>query len=297
MLKERFGCMWYYFPRKYARKILFRDAHGYDMNWKKPQGIDEKMNWLLAYSYGRREAYFADKYKVREYVKKCGFEDMLTKLYGVYKHTNEININELPDKFILKTNHDCGSNIICKDKRAINWDKDLEKLEYALHLNYANKYCEYHYKYIKRRIVAEEFLDDGREERLTDYKIHCFYGKPYCIEVITGRKTNCKEYFMDLQWKQLDYAVEAKKGYNLIDRPKSLSAMLEAAEILGRPFPYARIDFYDIFGHPYFGEITLSPHNSGDMNEKGQRELGDMCKLPSRREIFYKNLFGYRIEV
>lgn len=45
----------------------------------------------------------SDKYNVRYYVKSKGLEDILNTLYSVFDSSEEINFNELPDKFVLKT--------------------------------------------------------------------------------------------------------------------------------------------------------------------------------------------------
>ena len=59
----------------------------------------------------------ADKYAVREYISKRGCSEILNDLIGVYDAFNEINWDELPEKFALKVNHGCGYNLICTDKK------------------------------------------------------------------------------------------------------------------------------------------------------------------------------------
>ncbi len=105
-----------------STKILYRKRLGKKLNLKEPKTFNEKVQWLKLHEINKKEIYVkcADKYLVREYVKECGCEEILTKLYGVYDDANDINWDELPDKFVLKWNFGCGLNIICKDKSKLD---------------------------------------------------------------------------------------------------------------------------------------------------------------------------------
>lgn len=50
-----------------------------------------------------------DKYKVLEYVAKQIGEQYLIPLLGVWDSFEQINFDPLPNKFVLKCNHDSGS--------------------------------------------------------------------------------------------------------------------------------------------------------------------------------------------
>ena len=65
----------------------------------------------------------ADKYAVREFMKKMGGEELLISLIGVYSDVNEIDWDSLPKKFVLKCNHGCRYNLICADKEKLNIEK------------------------------------------------------------------------------------------------------------------------------------------------------------------------------
>ncbi len=157
----------------------------------------------------------------------------------------------------------------------------LERLERMLHINYAKAHCEYQYEDITPRIYAEEMLEDGSGHRVTDYKVYCFHGKPYCIMTCIDRGQALKRLFFDLDWNCLDYEKEAPLGDCEAQKPTGLSDMLKAAEILAKPFPFARIDLYDVAGKVYFGEITLTPDNCNihHLSEKGQRIMGGLLDL------------------
>ena len=43
------------------------------------------------------------------------------------------------------------------------------------------------------------------------------------------------------------------------DKPKNLQTMVNLAERLSKNFPFVRVDFYNINGVIYFGELTFYP--------------------------------------
>jgi len=62
----------------------------------------------------------ADKIKVKEYVgARIGY-DHLIPLLGAWNSFDEIDFEALPDQFVLKCNHDSGSVLIVKDKKALD---------------------------------------------------------------------------------------------------------------------------------------------------------------------------------
>lgn len=285
MFRKTVGNLLYYLPRKTARSIWFAVQHGYRMDFKNPKTLDEKLNWLLVHSIGPECAVYADKIGVREFVEEKGLGDLLPEVYGVWSHAGEIPLDKLPDQFVLKCNHASGELYyeIVRDKSAVDWPSVLKRLEKMLHTNYAKTHCEYQYGYITPRIYAEEFLDDGREDRMTDFKVYCYYGKPHCIMTCTDRSRSMKRIFYDPDWNYLDYEEGASPEDAVVEKPKGLAVMLEAAAVLSRSFPFARVDFYDVDGKVYFGEITLTPTNCNirHLNAKGQRILGELLDLKS----------------
>ncbi|EFO9318493.1 hypothetical protein PIR45_001510 [Campylobacter lari] len=75
----------------------------------------------------------------------------MPKIYGVYKHTKDIDFNQLPDSFVIKTNHDWGGVVVVDNK--VNFLADtnkkiecLAKLQKHLDRNYYDISKEWHYK-------------------------------------------------------------------------------------------------------------------------------------------------------
>jgi hypothetical protein len=44
-----------------------------------------------------------------------------------------------------------------------------------------------------------------------------------------------------------------------LPKPKNLEKMVQFAEILSEGFPLVRVDFYNMDGQIYFGEMTFTP--------------------------------------
>ena len=272
----------YHLPHKMAHSLIYVKNHRHKINWNNPVLYDEKIHWLMVYVYDTNYDRFVDKYQARQYVKKCGLEELLIPLLGAYKNADVIDYSILPDKFVLKTTQGSGEELyeICTDKKELNTAYVNEKLNKALQIEFCKYHCEYQYEKIVPQILCEKLLESESLERLNDYKVVCANGKAIAVLICTNRDEGRDYYSCD--WEYLDYVKEEYRSREKAVRPVQLEKMIEAAEILSKPFPLARIDFY-IVGHKlYFGEITLTPSagNHASLNMKGQRELGRAIQLP-----------------
>ena len=273
----------YYFPHKLAHTIIYNRYHSNKIDFDNPVTYDEKLHWLMVYYYDESFADYADKIKVRDYVRNCGLEKILIPLVGkgVYSNTKEIVFDELPDRFIIKANHGSGEKyyVICQDKNAFDRELSVRKLDDALKSNYAKHYCQYHYATINPALICEKYLMTDGQERLTDYKVVCSHGKAIAVLVCNDRN-NGRDYYSP-DWEYLEYTKPEFRSGKLEDKPKVLVEMLDAASKLSKPFPLARVDFYVVEDKLYFGEITLTPsegiHNN--LNDVGQMELGKHIDL------------------
>jgi len=235
------------------------------IDWEKPNDLIEKINWLQFYSDTSLWTKCADKYLVRDYVKDCGLEDALPRLYGKWDNAKDIDFNELPNSFVLKTNNGCGSNFIVKDKSELNIKSTVKKLNQWLSIPYGYSAAQLHYTRIKPCIIAEELLEnkDLFSSSLVDYKIWCFHGAPECVLIVFDRKdSNYLLSLYDLEWNNITKG-NFDPNYNHcsyidIPKPKSFEKMIEIATVLSKDIPQVRIDFYDIDGKLYFGEMTFT---------------------------------------
>ena len=240
-------------PEEATRK-LYERVFGRELSLDKPKYFCEKLHYLKLNQYYNNPLVTAcvDKYEVKNYMCCMGKEELCAKLYGVYSKPEEINWQELPDQFVIKCTHGCGYNIICRNKRNFSIQKAKGQLRKWMKEDYWVKYAETQYRFIKKRIIIEEYLGDD----LITYRFCCFHGEPkfiYMMEEMEGKI--CIDYF-DTDWKKLDYKWRGCDS-NLvsIERPDGLDEMLRVAGLLSRGFPFVRIDLYSINGRVYLSVI------------------------------------------
>lgn len=248
-------------PDYYYLSIYSVFRNGQKINLKNPQTYNEKINWLKLNSRQALMTKCSDKFKVREYVKDKIGEKYLIPLIWVGEKPEEIPFNQLPDKFVIKTNHASGTNIIIKNKRQVNREEVIKQLNQWLNKNYYYPKREWAYKNINRKIIIEEFIGEDNQVP-EDYKLFTFNGQVHLIQVDHNRETNHTRSLYSENWTKLNYTLEYPIFKGLIDKPDNLSDLIYLAEKLSKDFIHARIDFYNIKGEIYFGEITFY-HGAG----------------------------------
>lgn len=274
---------------KLLASLYYYKATGKIMDWSNPKDLNEKILWLSLCSDTSEWTDLADKYKVREFIERKGYGDLLTKLYGVWENANEIDYKTLPNHFVLKTNHGSGTNIIVKDKSKLNIKATNEQLNKWLKMKFGWP-VEPHYLRIKPLIIAEEFLEDKENvfsSSLVDYKVYCMNGKPEIIRVYHNRTKNSVfvETF-DLEWNYHPetsvFSRQYQDGGGKTHRPYNLHRMIDIARNLSSDFPQLRVDFYEVNKKLYFGEMTFTS-NQGTITSFTNdflMELGQKVILP-----------------
>jgi len=248
-------------PEKIYLKRNFKNIFGYDLNLENPKTIQEKINWLQLNDRTQMHILCTDKYAVREYVEEKIGKQYLIPLVFHTEQPSEITPDNLPDyPFIIKTNHDCGGHIIVRDKSKVDWKNVQRELNKSLKSNFYYHTREWQYKNIKPCILVEKLLLDKDNKIPNDYKIVCYNGIVKFIEVIVDRYTNPHVSIYDPDWLIIEYneAIIYPPGKD-IKKPVNLTKMKLLAEALAKLFKFVRIDFYNIEGEIYFGEMTFSP--------------------------------------
>lgn len=230
-------------------------------NLRNPKTFNEKLQWLKLYWHNPILSKCADKYSVRAFVHQKGLSSILNDVYKVYEAEDDINLMELPTKFVMKATHGSGWNIICENKNVLNWDKEKVKIRNWLNTNYFYYGREWAYKHIKPRIICEKFLEDENGQPPKDYKIFCFNGVPRFIQVDLDRFSQHKRNMYDLSWNLLDFELLYTKSPEFTEKPQNLEKMIEIAKKLSEDFPFVRVDLYNINGKILFGELTFYPGN------------------------------------
>lgn len=273
-------------PFKYDAIRYFRIT-GKKIDWKNPTNLSEKLLWLNRYDCTSLKVQCADKYRMKEYVADCGLDEINVPLIGVWDRVEDIEWDKLPNQFVLKTNHGCGTNIICKDKSLLNIEDTKQKLNNWLRIDFGKQYNEHHYKYIKPCLFAEQYLPT-LEVYQTDFKIQVINGEPYCILICADRDKSgrAKLFSYDLDWNRIALLNgEENTLERHFDRPKNLNKMLEYARILAKPFPYVRVDFYEVEGKVYIGELTFTPYGNIMTYYKDEvlEDMGNKLILPKKK--------------
>jgi hypothetical protein len=244
-------------------KKKFLHLQGYPLNFENPQTLNEKLQWLKLHD--RRAIYttLADKYAVRNYIKENFGEEVLIPLLFHTNDSQSIIPENLPDQpFIIKANHDSGSYVIVRDKSEINWDRVRTDFKWWLSLNYYWIDREWQYKEIKPCIIVEKLLLDKNGKIPNDFKVHCFNGKVEFIYVSVDREGANKRAIYDSNWNPLPFTWankfkdKSKLQGATTEPPVTLDRMIAIAEKVAQLFAYVRVDFYEVEGVLYFGEIT-----------------------------------------
>ena len=143
-------------------RVSFRKHMGYWLNLQNLVTFNEKCQWFKLFVRDPKITQCADKFLVRDYVsRKIGAEHLIP-LIGVYDSVDEIDINQLPEKFVLKPNHESGEIIICNNKEYIDWWKAANCMDRWLHENYYYQTVEWGYKNIRPKILCEKLLEGGQ---------------------------------------------------------------------------------------------------------------------------------------
>jgi hypothetical protein len=235
-------------------EILYERYTGKKMDVANPKRFTDKMQWLKLNYRDPLMQKCADKYAVREYVKSKGYGDLLNELIAVYDNAKDFNPDELPDKFVVKATHSSAMNLICTDKKSVNWKSKERIFKMWFKINLYLDAREWAYKDIKPRIVVEKYLEDDSGS-LRDYKLFCFNGKVGLVEVDEDRYSSHKQAYYTPEWEKVNTTTGCV-GCDA-DKPPKLDEMIKIATDLSTDFPFVRVDLYNCNGKIYFGELTF----------------------------------------
>lgn len=252
-----------------------------------PKLFNEKIHWLNLHYHNPLVTRCCDKYEMKKYVEEKVGKNYVVPTIKCYAKASDISFNHLPKKFAIKVNWGDGEEFseIVADINSANLDMIKTKMNNAMqpwnNLYYSNFF--WGYKNVIPKIMVESFLETGGED-LVDYKIHCFNGIPKIVLVCEGRfKHSMFKTFLDIDWNVLEcHRKDTPVNLN-VKKPENFDKMLEISMKLSEPFPFVRIDMYNIRGKIYVGEMTFHPGGGWEnfVPEEWNRKLGDMINLPS----------------
>ena len=131
------------------------------------------------------------------------------------------------------------------------------------------------------------YIEEAGSDELKDYKIMCFNGKVKCSFVFSERfsEDGLKVTFFDRDWNVMPFERHYPKSKIPIDKPLNYNKMIELAEVLSKDIPFVRVDFYEVSGKVYFGELTFFPGSGFEEFEpfEWDRTLGSWIELPEKQ--------------
>lgn len=266
----------------------YYNAFGNYPSLENPKFFFEKLQWLKLNYRNPLMPIVSDKFLVHQYLKDLGYGYLLNHIIGVWDNIKDFNPNELPQRFVLKATHSSGDawNLIVRNNHKFNWFANKKVMSEWLNNSIDWLGREWHYGEMKPRIIGEEYLEDSKGE-LVDYKFHCINGEPQFVIICMGRYTEKKRFLtFDKAWNILPFTNDSKeyinKNIKLPSLPQNYDEMWKLAGELSKPFPYVRVDFYNVDGKIYFGEFTFfsSSGFKGPYSEEAQKYMGDAICLP-----------------
>ena len=262
----------------YQKRIKYLKKYNVTYNESNLITFQDKINWLIIHDSSEIKGKCSDKILLHEFSKKALGKDICNKILKIYNNIEEININELPNKFVLKTNHGSGFNIVVNNKSNLDYIIAKRNLNKWINIDFGKFSMEFHYSFIKKKIFAEEFIGD----EIKNYKFLCFNGKPKFVYLSIMENNKKYRNFYDMNWNFLNFhCLSEPHPIKNFSKPIFFELMKRYARILSREFIFVRIDFYELENDIRLGELTFTPMNSFFYckNKSHEIELGKDIKI------------------
>jgi len=271
-------------------KTRYRLYTGKRLNLQNPQTYNEKLNWLKLFDHNPLYTTMVDKFAAKEYVANIIGAKYIIPTIGYWEKPEDINWDRLPEQFVLKTTHDSGGVIVVKDKSKLNKEKAIQKLNKCLKRDNYAVTREWPYKNVHRRVIAEQYMEDQKTGELRDYKFFSFDGEVKAMFISQDRGKAGEEVkfdYYDADFNHLDIHQYHDAGKSKPEKPICFEEMKMLASKLSKGLPQVRVDFYEVNGKVYFGEMTFF-HHGGIVPftpEKWDYTFGSWIKLPKEKRI------------
>lgn len=268
-------------------KMLYKVRMNKKLNLKNPISFNEKLQWLKLNDHNNMYTKMVDKYEVKKYIVETIGQKYVIPTIGIYNKFDEINFEKLPNEFVIKCTHDSGGVVICSNKEQLNIKDVRNKINKNLKTDFFRLGREWPYKNVKPRIIIEKYMKDNKNNDILDYKLMCFNGKVKCSFVCSERRSSLglAVDFYDLSWNKMPFKRHYRNSNVFHEKPKNYDLMIKLAEKLSKGIPFVRVDFYEINGEVYFGEMTFYPGCGFEefMPDEWDIKLGDWITLPKKR--------------
>lgn len=276
-----------FIPDKQFLEIAFRMKLGKKLDLENPKTFNEKLQWLKLYDRRPEYTTMVDKYEAKKWAARRIGEKYIIPTLGLWENFNQINFDDLPNQFVLKSTHDSGSVAICRDKNRFNYRDTKDIIERSLRKNFYYRNREWPYKNVKPRIIAEKYLSVLESStELVEYKFFCFDGEPQIVLICKGEahgngRTND---FYTTNFEHIPVRLTYPNAREICSKPKTFDEMMSIVRKLSMGIPQLRVDLYDANGTIYFGETTFF-HDGGFCKfspPEWDKKLGEYIKLPNK---------------
>lgn len=271
--------------KEIATKI-FKEKVGYTPDFEHPRSMNEKIFWMKLHYHNPLVTTCCDKFAVKEYV-----DDVLGVGHTVpniasWDKAEDIDFSVLPKQYALKVNWSSGYNVIVKDNTTIKEEEIRQKVARWMQPQKNSYYQTFNwgYKNMKPVVYAEQYMEQCQGQ-LYDYKFFCCNGKVKFWFIATERYGDNKltHDFYDMDFNKLDFDYGGRAHSKLkLEKPRFFEEMVRSAELLAKPFPFVRVDFYETADTFYVGEMTFYP-GGGILPfdpVEWDYKLGEYIKLP-----------------
>ena len=272
-------------PDSVFLKAIFRERMGYKLNLKNPRTFNEKLQWLKLYDRKPIYTTMVDKDSVKKYVASVIGEKYIIPTLGIWDKFEDIDFAGLPNQFVLKCTHDSGGLIIVQDKDKFDRVAASEQLNKCLKMDYYLLAREWPYKNVKPRIIAEKYLTNEAAYKGKNFAEIGFdkdiQATELNYETFIRKESVLTKCFKD----QLDDIYQSRSNLpNKADKKEVLCKMSSFVRGLSEGSAIQQIDFYDIEGRLFLGDLTVGTDTESlrfGVMRKG-RELGIKVRFLAR---------------
>lgn len=244
-------------------RMKYKIKMGKTLNLENPQTYSEKLQWIKINDHNPLYTRLVDKYEVKSYITDLIGEKYVIPTLGVWEEFDDINFDSLPNQFVLKCTHDSGGLVICRDKKSLDIANTRKIITKCLNRNFYKLGREWPYKNVKPRIIAEVYMEDSLTQELRDYKFFAFNGEVRALFIATERQKageDVKFDFFDADYNYLPFRQGHENASRQPEKPICFDEMKNLASVLSKGLKEVRVDFYEVDGKVYFGEMTFFHH-------------------------------------
>lgn len=268
-------------PLRWSRAIRFRVHAGRWPRVRQPQGLNEKLNWLILFGNDSVEDWTCDKLAAREKVAELSPGILFSDVLWAGTHASELDRLAIDGRWILKSNGSSQNLLVGSGqpraddvKRVIaSWQMDFQ-----WRINGERAYAS------ARPVAVLERWISNETDPPVDYKILVFHGVARFVHAHSGRFRMHRSSVYTRSWEWLP---EVRQHHipphdAPLERPPHLEEMLRRAEEIAGDAGFMRVDLYDTAEGVWFGETT--PYAWSGMRpylpDAFELELGSYWTLP-----------------